>query len=93
MFVISYFCNDSDLQDAGPNWEGHIIPRHYVRMAVDEKSAVESALKILMSEGHIQYQSEVATIAEVEEIINEVAENFSTTWPTFSLKIFEVDAL
>jgi hypothetical protein len=90
MFIITYFCNDSDLVNAGPNWEEHVIPRHYVRTAVDEKSAVEAALQILINEGHIHYQQELATIAEVEEVINEVAENFSTTWPAFSLKIFTV---
>ena len=93
MFIITYFCNDSDLVNAGPNWQEHVIPRHYVKTAVDEKSAVDAALQILINEGHIHFRPPVATIGEVEEIINEVAENFSTTWPKFSLKIFEVDAL
>jgi hypothetical protein len=95
MFIITYFCNDSDLVNAGPNWEGHVIPRHYVKTAVDEKSAVDAALQILINEGHIHIRigPEVATIAEVEEIINEVAENFSCSWPAFSLKIFDVDDL
>jgi hypothetical protein len=93
MFIITYFCNDSDLVNAGPNWQEHVITRHYVKTANDEKSAVEAALQILINEGHIHFRPEVATIAEVEEIINEVAENFSCSWPAFSLKIFDVDDL
>ena len=93
MFIITYFCNDSDLRDAGPNWQDHVIAKHYVKTAADEKSAVKAALKILVDEGHLDYYPEMETIAEVEEVINEVAEKFSCSWLAFSLKIFDVDGL
>lgn len=60
---------------------------------MDQKSTVEAALQILINEGHMDFRQEVATTGEVEEIINEVAENFSCSWLNISLKIFDVDDL